>query len=693
MVNVLEWSKINLSINVKDSKTNKQKERRILKNIAGNVTSGQLLAIMGPTGCGKSSLMSVLSGKVSYNRKTKLTGIITYNGEYLDHGMSTKTVACVAQDETMFAFLTVRETLTLACYFHSPGNISKEERDNRVVAVMRELGLSNAADTLIGNENQRGVSGGEYKRVLIGKELIKSPTTIFVDEPTSGLDSFQALSVMETMKKMAANNRIVVSVIHQPRSSIFAMFDRLLLLSDGKLMFFGQVDQALTYFRNLGYDCPQHFNPADYYLDILSLNTKTVETETETKARITFFENAFILHQQSSHGELEEISLSAERKPSSVRTSTRVDEILKPPEYSKSSNILTSWFQDFSVLLWRANVNIYRNYGALIVRGATSLFFAVLISLIYRDLSYDQRGIQNRAGLLYFVLINQGFSPLIGTLTAFPSEKFLVSREVLGGSYRFSSYYLARVIAEIPMQIVVAVIYCTIIYWSTGLHPLADRFFIFASIVCLSTLNACSLGFLISAISPNAVIANAIGPPVFIILLLYGGFYINASSLPVGSVWVRNLSLVYWGFQAVLINEFKGETFTCDASTPGQCRTTGEEVITSFSFQNGSINLSAGVLLVLTAGYFALGYFALLFNQQRYRRIKPPDADNNDEAEMKESIQNEVDGEKSIHDIEDGHEDGNWGSIKLTKTQYKDGTNDNSAESKRRQYLHVAAML
>lgn len=100
------------------------------------------------------------------------------------------------------------------------------------------------------------------------------------------------------------------------------------------------------------------------------------------------------------------------------------------------------------------------------------------------------------------------------------------------------------------------VVYSTILYWTTGLNPLADRYVIFVIVIILATLNAASLGYLISSISPSPQIANAIGPPIFIILLLYGGFYINSSSLPIGSEWVKYLSLVYWGFQV--------SAFTCN---------------------------------------------------------------------------------------------------------------------------------
>jgi ABC-type multidrug transport system ATPase subunit len=153
MANKLEWTNLNLTILTKDPKTKQLKERRILRNVSGTITSGQLLAIMGPTGCGKTSLLNVLSGKIPYNRKTKLTGVIYYNSVPLDYGMSTsRYVGYVAQDEKLFSFLTVRETLLLACYFHATNNIemSYDERNAKVEEVMRELALTKASETILG---------------------------------------------------------------------------------------------------------------------------------------------------------------------------------------------------------------------------------------------------------------------------------------------------------------------------------------------------------------------------------------------------------------------------------------------------------------------------------------------------------------------------------------------------------------
>lgn len=132
--------------------------------------------------------MNVLSGRVTYNKTIKLTGNIYFNGELMEEGVtSNSAIAYVAQDDKLFAFLTVRETLQLAAYFNCPASTTSEERHHRVESIIRELALTKAADTILGNDTTRGVSGGEYKRVLIGKELIKKPDVMFFDEPVRPL--------------------------------------------------------------------------------------------------------------------------------------------------------------------------------------------------------------------------------------------------------------------------------------------------------------------------------------------------------------------------------------------------------------------------------------------------------------------------------------------------------------------------
>lgn len=183
--------------------------------------------------------------------------------------------AYVQQDDVLYSHQTVRETLDMAAQLRLHDASSKEERDALVTSLIAQLGLVKAQDTEIGNERVRGVSGGERKRTNLGVELISDPSVIFLDEPTSGLDSFQAESVVHTLKKLASNGRTVFTSIHQPSSQIFAQFDQLLLLSEGQGMYFGPAKDAVAYFSGLSYRCPRHFNPADFFLDLLSIDYRT----------------------------------------------------------------------------------------------------------------------------------------------------------------------------------------------------------------------------------------------------------------------------------------------------------------------------------------------------------------------------------------------------------------------------------
>jgi ATP-binding cassette subfamily G (WHITE) protein 2 len=144
------------------------------------------------------------------------------------------------------------------------------QRKRRVDGVIETLGLYRCADTKVGTEFLRGVSGGERKRTNIGMELIIEPQVLFLDEPTTGLDAHTAVSVVSQLKDLSVNdNRLVVLSIHQPRYSIFKLFDSLSLLSQGEIVYHGQASMALDYFDQLGFTCEEHENPADFFLDVI----------------------------------------------------------------------------------------------------------------------------------------------------------------------------------------------------------------------------------------------------------------------------------------------------------------------------------------------------------------------------------------------------------------------------------------
>lgn len=135
----------------------------------------------------------------------------------------------------------------------------------------------------------------------------------------------------------------------------------------------------------------------------------------------------------------------------------------------------------------------------------------------------------------------------------FPAEKVIVSRERAGKMYHVSAYYLSKVISEMPMRIFGNMLYAIILYWFVGLRAEARRFFTFFGIILMQAISTQALAFFTSALAKNTQMALAGTPMMLIILILFGGFFINLESLPPGSEWIAKVSNVRWAFQGMMI--------------------------------------------------------------------------------------------------------------------------------------------
>jgi len=211
---------------------------KILQKVTGTISSGKLTAIMGPSGAGKTTVLSVISGKA--------LGVV--GGKLLINGKEDKTsrykeiVGFVPQEDVMQRSLTVYENLMFNANWRLPRDQTRREKKQMVFMVMETLGLTHLAHKTIGDETKRGISGGQRKRVNIGMELVANPSLLFLDEPTSGLDSTTAMEVVGALKEVARLGVNVVAVLHQPRFELFALFDDLLLLAPGgKTAFLGTI--------------------------------------------------------------------------------------------------------------------------------------------------------------------------------------------------------------------------------------------------------------------------------------------------------------------------------------------------------------------------------------------------------------------------------------------------------------------
>lgn len=246
-------------------KRKSSEEKVILNGVTGIVCPGEMLAMLGPSGSGKTTLLTALGGRLGGRR---LTGQITYNNKPFSNALK-RNIGFVTQDDVMYAHLTVTETLVFTALLRLPKSYTKEEKIGQAEAVISQLGLTKCRDSIIGGKSRRGVSGGERKRVSIGQEMLINPSLLFLDEPTSGLDSTTAQRIVQKLWELADQGRkTIVMTIHQPSSRLFYMFHKVMLLSEGKPVYFGEGGGVMEYFASIDFAPAMAMNPADFLLDL-----------------------------------------------------------------------------------------------------------------------------------------------------------------------------------------------------------------------------------------------------------------------------------------------------------------------------------------------------------------------------------------------------------------------------------------
>ncbi|XP_011039177.1 PREDICTED: ABC transporter G family member 17-like [Populus euphratica] len=264
----LEFKNLSYSVMKKQKKDGVwiTKEAYLLNDISGQAIRGEVMAIMGPSGAGKSTFLDAIAGRIA---RGSLQGSVRIDGKPVTTSYMKMISSYVMQDDQLFPMLTVFETFMFAAEVRLPPSVSRAEKKKRVHELLHQLGLTSATHTYIGNEGNRGVSGGERRRVSIGIDIIHKPSLLFLDEPTSGLDSTSAYSVVEKVKDIARGGSIILMTIHQPSFRIQMLLDRITILARGRLIYMGSPVALPNYLSRFGRPIPDGENSIEYFLDVI----------------------------------------------------------------------------------------------------------------------------------------------------------------------------------------------------------------------------------------------------------------------------------------------------------------------------------------------------------------------------------------------------------------------------------------
>ncbi|XP_065355351.1 uncharacterized protein E23 [Calliphora vicina] len=597
-------------------------ERKILDDISGIVSPGEVLAIMGPSGSGKTTLLDCLSGQRRID-----CGSIHVNREMMSKKWRRK-ICYVLQEEIFFSGLTLKETVMYTALLRLPEKVPISEKTKLVDDILQSLELTFCQDTKFGDYMNRGLSGGEKKRANIACELLTNPLLMLLDEPTSGLDSHSAISLMKILKRYATQEqKTIVITVHQPSSQMFHMFDKLLLLYNGTTAYFGEVNNIYRYFEDIGVSIKPHYNPAEFVLEQLKSNpdireklfVASKESHRNFLNRNCIIQSGFINgHMNTTTTNHHSIAPIAVNNKHSSQHDALITDILsnyyKGMHKNHSQNIILvndhrdhhqhhhlddlNGVEEATQQLWKGcdtqsnfsaassdcrnsrdwldyptkfytqfHVLSSRNFKEAKSRMLSKLNWfqtvglALMAGAIWFNIPRTEEYLHDLQGWMFFSQTYWMLFALFGALNSFPSEREVINKERRSGSYRLSAYYLAKMFGELPLVVTLPTVYLMISYPMLGCVSL-KLFFLMLIFLLLNTMVAQSVGFFIGACCMDMNVSITLSALYTLATQLFGGYL--STRIPDFLSWIRYTSMIHYAYQNMQILEFsEGPPIEC----------------------------------------------------------------------------------------------------------------------------------
>ncbi|KAF9870692.1 ABC efflux transporter [Colletotrichum karsti] len=606
--------------------------KTILNPVNTTFQAGKLNIIMGPSGSGKTSLLNAMALRLHNSVSTKYlpSGKLTFNGASPSNSVIRSVCSYVCQDDdALLPSLTVRETLKFSAGLRLPSHMSRDEKNRRAEEVLLKMGLKDCADNLVGNELVKGISGGEKRRVTIAVQLLSDPRVLLLDEPTSGLDAFTANSIMEVLQGLAHEGRTLILTIHQARSDLFKHFGNVLLLArGGSPVYAGSARDMLGYFTRQGFECPAHTNPADFALDLITIDLQHEQREAESREKVrrlidNWQTQAASGFQQRNEQRLpgidegeegnssestkthtldakagqpqEGITKSSSHPDVPARKSFNKASLATPAELGALVRKRASFFTAFPILLHRGLINFRRQPPLLVARVMQVVSLGVVLALFFSPLKSDYFSVQNRMGFIQEIAAFY-FVGMLQNVAVFPAERDVFYREDDDGVYSVEAFLAAYSVLEFPFEIISSLIFGVLADFAVGLPWTVEMYFslVFACFGIVSCGESVGImfntlfnhtGFAVNIISVFMSVANTMAG-------------IMSIDMPQLYKIFNYLSPIKYATRAVAPYSLRGIEFSCNAEQRlpnGRCPIeTGEDVLDLYKFNvNPRVNIAA----------------------------------------------------------------------------------------------------
>ncbi|OJD13659.1 hypothetical protein AJ78_05895 [Emergomyces pasteurianus Ep9510] len=545
----------------------------ILRDFEGLVKSGEMLVVLGRPGSGCSTFLKTIAGE-THGLHMEAGGSIQYQGISWKqmHNNFRGEVVYQAETETHFPHLTTGDTLYFAARARAPANrLPGVSRDQYALhmrdVVMTMLNLSHTMDTKVGNEYIRGVSGGERKRISIAETTLTGSPLQCWDNSTRGLDSATALTVMSSLRlstKYSGTTPIVA--IYQASQAIYDIFDKAMVLYEGRQIYFGNTTHAKKYFVEMGFYCAERQTTGDFLTSLTNPEERSVREGFEALVPRTPDEFA-ARWKQSSEREalLRDIEAYENEHPLG---GLQLDQFnaSRSAQKSKSTRAKSpytlSYGMQIKLCMWRGFKRLKSDLTMTLTSIIGNFVMALIVASIFYNLPNDTSSFFGRGALLFFAILMNAFATVLEVMTLW-QQRPVVEKHDKYALYRPSAEAISSIIVDLPAKLCVAIAFNLVLYMIANLRRTPGHFFVFLLFSFSTTLTMSNIFRFIASISRTLAQAMAPTSVITLSLIVYTGFTVPVRDMVVWFRWINYINPIAYAFESLMVNEFHDRSFPC----------------------------------------------------------------------------------------------------------------------------------
>ncbi|ESQ27019.1 hypothetical protein EUTSA_v10018005mg [Eutrema salsugineum] len=640
----------------------KKAQLTILKDISGSVKPSRMTLLLGPPSSGKTTLLLALAGKL--DKALQVSGDITYNGYRLDEFVPRKTSAYISQNDLHVGIMTVKETLDFSARCQGVGTrydllneLARREKDAGIFPeadvdlfmkasaaqgvksslitdyTLKILGLDICKDTVVGDDMMRGISGGQKKRVTTGEMIVGPTKTLFMDEISTGLDSSTTFQIVKCLQQIVhLTDATVLMSLLQPAPETFDLFDDIILLSEGQIVYQGPRDHILDFFESFGFKCPERKGTADFLQEVTSKKDQEQYWVDRNRPYRYIPVSEFASRFKGFHvGKQLSNELSVPYEKSRGHKAALV---FDKYSVSKRELLKSCWDKEWLLMQRNAFFYVFKTVQIIIIAAITSTLF------LRTEMNTNNEADANLyiGALLFGMIINMfnGFAEMAMMVSRLPV--FYKQRDLL--FYPSWTFTLPTFLLGIPTSIFESTAWMVVTYYSIGFAPDAGRFFKQFLLVFLIQQMAAALFRLIASVCRTMMIANTGGALTLLLVFLLGGFLLPHGEIPEWWRWAYWISPLTYAFSGLTVNEMFAPRWMNKKASDNSTNL-GTMVLNNWDVHNNKnwYWIAVGALLGFTVLFNLLFTFALTYlNPLGKKSGLLPEEENEDSDQRKDPM-------------------------------------------------------